>query len=263
MADKLAVIDTLSKVRGDDILATSSTAFATIPTEILDSTPVEIPSILIVDPVENHAIINSKQDYGSDTGFLIVNDSGTLKLYTGQTFTGFGSVSTGDVISISKTGLSVTINGITATIPSINPNPDPLELYGTALGWWDDNSFDNTFGKVTVGAHSYVNNGDFGSAILPSKPSGNDGTLSSINMWNKSVGGQHVSIVAPDQAALLAQLPVTPIETWEVIDTTVDQSVPITNDESWLLYTSLYLEVNVQPTSLTIGARKYNYTYGY
>jgi len=256
MADKLAVIDDLSEVRGDDAIDTNGSHITT--GKVFDVASVNASTVMLHSQ-STGSLVNITTD-GTNSFLLYANQdtAGVFRVFgrdhAGVTFVNYaiGNTLTQGVavplsLSLNGTSLIVNLEGVEILNTTIPTNTTNGELLSCDFG---QNS-DAVILTAELNEFSFINNGDFGNSTLESVPVGAEGQLNSTT-WNKVVNGQPVSIVAPDQAALLAQLPATPAETWEVIDTTVGSTVPPTNDASWLLYDDQYLIVTVQISAISI-----------
>ncbi|MHA1169711.1 MAG: hypothetical protein ACTSRU_17925 [Candidatus Hodarchaeales archaeon] len=258
MADKLAVIDDLSEVKGDEglqldgvtdycLLGTLQTYSGVFPAitgtfeSVVSTATTEW--ILGISRASNQTVYTGVYSDTSDTLRVVVRDSNNVT-FIGAT-TGI-PVPTGKFkceLSYSDGAFCLFIDSICewqsvptdiSLISLTNVQLNVLSLTRSTSA----NLMAGICSEASISSEIFISNVEFGS---------NDfGETSGGATWNKSVNGQPVSIVAPDQTALLAQLPVTPAETWEVIDTTVGSTVPPTNDVSWLLYDDQYLTVTVQ-----------------
>ncbi len=282
MASKLAVIDDLSLVNGEDCLefyddyALHDVGFSSANTWGYET----IISFCNTALTDLHVFCGAQNAFGArpraylalSDGFLtfgVGSKSAATNLTTFQiecdkTYHIIGDYD-GSVFSLIVD--DVLISSITESVDSLLCS---VTIGGYAIGYGTVSyRAECTVSKFNYSengkTYEYIQNGDYGSTTLIDH-SGNDNDGSIIGpTWNKSVNGQPVDIVAPDQQTLLAQLPVTPVETWEVIDTTIGSTVPPTNDPSWLLYDEDWLTVYVQkkPISVTDKSYKYSYSFSY
>lgn len=115
----------------------------------------------------------------------------------------------------------------------------------------DSNFLKGVYSHVRLGSHTYINNGDFGSVGVPSSPAGADGTLSSPDMWWKTLAnGEPIDAIYENVTVFYATLPVTPVDFHNVID--INTNAQPTNDPFYGLYTDQYLVVTVQMSAILI-----------
>ncbi|MHA1169010.1 MAG: hypothetical protein ACTSRU_14370 [Candidatus Hodarchaeales archaeon] len=253
IADKLAVIDDLSEVKGTTVLAFDGVSRVSFTRVVfLTGFCLRIKNIWL-DGVTSQVITGVD---GQTPNFVWINlTAGQMRIRFDDgdnaniphliTSAGYYDIE----ILYDYTDVFLSVNGVlvgSENLPSKRMEFDSIGKGYTSGGYTGEIGNYSLCDENNVDVVVYDLASQFGNAsVLDSSVNGNNGGINGAT-WNKVVNGQPVSIVAPDQTALLAQLPVTPVETWEVIDTTVGSTVPPTNDASWLLYDDQYLTVTVQ-----------------
>ena len=114
--------------------------------------------------------------------------------------------------------------------------------------------------SISDGAYTYINNGDFGDSVLTSKPSGNDGTIVGAQWWKQGVDENFLTPTAYRNAWII------PMEQSQNVIYTDGTPYYPTADTYWNPYNqdaTYTFTVYQQSAGYTIGATKFNYTYGY
>ena len=151
-------------------------------------------------------------------------------------------------VSMTYSGNTLTIN-INGNIKTVAGRPNaPMAQTMTTIGARNLSTsyLHGVYNEIHVNDSYYIKDGDFGSpTLIDHSGNGNDGTLSSPNMWWKTLAnGEPIDAIYENATVFYATLPATPVDFNKVIDINTD--APPTNDPSWGLYTDQWLVVTVQ-----------------